>query len=277
MRHGDDLESNALESRWHRHVSLPDILAILSGGAVGLVLAVIGGGGSILATPALLYVVGVANPHVAIGTSAIAVSVNAFANFVNHARRGNVRWRCAMVFAGSGVLGAAIGAAIGKLTDAQILLPLFALLMIVVGIGMLRRQHSDTGQDVNLTRENAPKLIAYGVGVGAVSGFFGIGGGFLIVPGLIGATGMSMIQAIGSSLLSVGTFGATTATSYALDGLVDWRIAGLFIGGGFVGGLLGAGLATHLSKQRGALQRVFAVVVFAVAAYMLYRSLIAPH
>ncbi|ANP46422.1 sulfite exporter TauE/SafE family protein [Candidatus Viadribacter manganicus] len=258
-------------------MSLPDILAILSGGAVGLVLAIIGGGGSILATPALLYVVGVANPHVAIGTSAIAVSVNAFANFINHARRGNVRWRCAMVFAASGVFGAAIGAAIGKVTDAQILLPLFAVLMIVIGIAMLRRPPSDTGQDVRLTRENAPKLIAYGAGVGAISGFFGIGGGFLIVPGLIGATGMSMIQAIGSSLFSVGSFGATTAASYALDNLIDWRIAALFIGGGLIGGLAGASIASHLAKQRGALQRVFAGVVFLVAAYMLYRSFIAPH
>lgn len=255
-------------------MTLPDILAILSGGAVGLVLAVIGGGGSILATPALLYIVGVTNPHVAIGTSAIAVSINAFANFINHARRGNVRWRCAAVFAGAGVVGAAIGAAIGKVTDAKILLPLFALLMIVVGIAMLRRAQVDSEGDVNLTRENAPKLLAYGLGVGTISGFFGIGGGFLIVPGLIGATGMTMIQAIGSSLLSVGAFGATTAASYAVDGLIDWRIAGLFISGGLGGGLVGAALATHLSKQRGALQRVFAGIVFAVAAYMLYRSFI---
>lgn len=256
-------------------MSLPDILAILSGGAVGLVLAVIGGGGSILATPALLYVVGVANPHVAIGTSAIAVSINAFANFINHARRGNVKWRCAAVFAASGVAGALGGAAVGKMTDAKILLPLFALLMIVVGIAMLRRPHAESGVEVKLTRENAPKLVAYGLGVGALSGFFGIGGGFLIVPGLIGATGMSMIEAIGSSLLSVGSFGATTAASYAADNLIDWRIAALFIGGGLVGGLIGASLATHLSKQRGALQRIFAGVVFVVAAYMLWRSLIA--
>jgi uncharacterized membrane protein YfcA len=256
-------------------VNISDILAILSGGAVGLVLALIGGGGSILATPALLYVVGVANPHVAIGTSAVAVSVNAFANLINHARRGNVKWRCAMVFAVSGVIGAAIGAAVGKLTDAAILLPLFALLMIVVGVFMLRPRKEDAHADVVLTAQNTPKLVGFGLGAGALSGFFGIGGGFLIVPGLVAATGMSMIQAIGSSLLSVGAFGATTATSYAFDNLIDWRVALLFIGGGLIGGVIGAGFATHLAKQRGALQRVFAGVVFAVAAYMLYRSLIA--
>jgi uncharacterized membrane protein YfcA len=258
-------------------MTLPDLLAVLSGAAVGLVLAVIGGGGSILATPALLYVVGVANPHLAIGTSAIAVSVNAFANFINHARRGNVKWKCAAVFAAAGVAGAAVGAAVGKMTDARVLLPLFALLMIVVGIAMLRPRKNDGDGDVVLNAQNAPRLIFYGLGAGVLSGFFGIGGGFLIVPGLIGATGMSMIQAVGSSLLSVGSFGATTAASYALDGLVDWRIALLFIGGGLGGGVIGASFAPHLSKQRGALQRVFAGVVFAVAAYMLYRSFTAPH
>jgi hypothetical protein len=254
-------------------MSLPDILAVLSGAAVGLILALIGGGGSILATPALLYIVGVSNPHMAIGTSAVAVSVNAFANLINHAQRGNVKWRCAAVFAASGVAGAAIGAAIGKVTDADILLPLFALLMIVVGLAMMRPRQSEGDGDVRLTRENAPKLIGYGLGAGALSGFFGIGGGFLIVPGLIAASGMTMLQAIGSSLFSVGTFGATTAASYALDGLIDWRIAGLFIGGGLIGGAVGASFAQRLSKQRGALQRVFAVVVFAVAIYMLWRSL----
>ncbi len=254
-------------------MTLPDILAVLSGGAVGLVLALIGGGGSILATPALLYIVGVADAHMAIGTSALAVSVNAFANFANHLRRGNVLWKCAVLFGMAGVLGAAIGAAVGKATDAQVLLPLFAVLMIVVGVAMLipRKQEGD-GQ-VQLSASNAPKLVLYGLGVGALSGFFGIGGGFLIVPGLIGATGMTMLQAVGSSLFSVGAFGATTASSYALDGLVDWRIALLFIGGGVIGGLIGAGFATRLSKQRGALQRVFAGVVFAVAAYMLWRTL----
>ncbi len=253
-----------------------DILAVLCGAAVGLVLAVIGGGGSILATPALLYIVGVSNPHMAIGTSALAVSVNALANFFNHLRRGHVKWRCALVFAIAGVIGASVGAAIGKATDAQILLPLFALLMIVVGIAMLRPRKNEGDGNVQLTMQNLPKLVAYGLGVGALSGFFGIGGGFLIVPGLIAATGMSMIQAIGSSLFSVFSFGATTAASYAFSDLVDWRIAGLFIGGGIIGGALGASFATRLAKQRGALQRIFAGVVFAVAAYMLWRTLIVP-
>lgn len=253
-------------------MTLADLLAVLSGSVVGLVLALVGGGGSILATPALLYVVGIADAHAAIGTSALAVSVNAFANLINHARRDHVKWRCAAVFTASGIVGAALGAAAGKLTDPHILLPLFALLMIVIASFMLMPRENEGNEQVRLDANNTPPLIAYGVCVGALSGFFGIGGGFLIVPGLIAATGMTMIQAIGSSLLSVGAFGATTATSYAFDGLVDWRIALLFIGGGMIGGAIGASFATRLSKQRGALQRVFAVVVFATAGYMLWRS-----
>jgi len=254
-------------------MTFPDLLAVLSGAAVGFVLALIGGGGSILATPALLYVVGLANPHVAIGTSALAVSVNAFANLINHARRGHVRWRYSLIFAAAGVIGAAAGAAVGKVTDASVLLPLFALVMIAAGVSMLRRRQDTPPEEERFVRARVPRLLLYGQGAGVLSGFFGIGGGFLIVPSLVGATGVSMIQAIGSSLLSVGAFGATTAVSYALDGLVDWRVALLFIGGGIIGGAIGAGLATHLSRQRGALQRVFAAVVFAVAAYMLWRTL----
>lgn len=253
-------------------ISQPDILAILSGSLVGLSLALIGGGGSILATPALLYVVGIADAHAAIGTSAVAVSVNAFANLVNHARRGNVHWPAASIFAASGVAGAALGASVGKATDAHILLPLFAVLMIVVGVMMLRPRVSTTHATIEINQRTVTRLIGIGAGVGFVSGFFGIGGGFLIVPGLIAAAGLGMMQAIGSSLLSVGAQGATTAISYASDGLVDWRIAGLFIAGGLGGGLIGASLGARLAKERGALQRVFAGVVFATAAYMLWRS-----
>src|SRR5690606_14702597 len=107
--------------------------ALASGGLVGFALGLVGGGGSILATPLLLYVVGVSQPHIAIGTSALAVSVNAFANLVGHARSGNVRWRCALVFAGVGTSGALAGSSLGKMIDGERLLFLFGLLMFLVG------------------------------------------------------------------------------------------------------------------------------------------------
>jgi uncharacterized protein len=114
------------------------LTALFSGSLVGFTLGLIGGGGSILATPLLIYVVGVASPHVALGTSALAVAVNAYANLVSHARNGQVRRRCAAVFAGMGVIGAFGGSSLGKMVDGQKLLFLFGLLMMVVAAAMLR-------------------------------------------------------------------------------------------------------------------------------------------
>jgi uncharacterized membrane protein YfcA len=243
-----------------------------SGALVGFVLGLIGGGGSILAVPLLLYVVGVRDPHVAIGTSALAVAANAAIGLANHARGGTVKWRCALLFAAAGIAGAFAGSTGGKAVDGNWLLFLFALVMILVGALMLRRRGAPGDPEVRLGRENAPKLLGYGLGAGAFSGFFGIGGGFLIVPGLVAATGMPMINAIGSSLVGVTAFGLTTALNYAWSGLVDWLLAGAFIVGGVAGSVAGTRLARRLSDKRGALTTVFAAGLFAVAAYMLWKT-----
>ena len=247
------------------------VLGAFSGALVGFVLGLVGGGGSILAVPLMVYLVGVRSPHMAIGTSALAVAANAALGLTNHARHGNVKWRCALVFAASGIAGAAIGSTLGKAFDGQKLLFLFALVMIVVGILMLRRRNHLGDPEVRLGRENAGKLVAYGLGTGLFSGFFGIGGGFLIVPGLIAATGMPMLNAVGSSLVAVTTFGLTTAANYALSGLVDWALALVFVAGGFLGSFAGTRAAKHLSGA-GHLSTVFAALIFVVAAYMLWKS-----
>lgn len=249
------------------------VLAVVSGSIVGYSLGLLGGGGSILAVPLLVYVVGVTNPHVAIGTSAIAVAVSAAVNLAIHARAGNVKWRCSAVFAVAGIVGAFLGSSLGKMMDGQRLLALFAILMMIVGALMLRDRNRVGDAGVRLSGENMPKLIGLGLGAGALSGFFGIGGGFLIVPSLMLATGMHALNAIASSLVSVTAFGLTTAGNYAWSGLVDWKLAGLFIGGGLAGGFLGARTAKSLSNRTGGLTTAFAMMVFAVALYMLGRSL----
>ena len=243
-----------------------------SGVLVGFVLALVGGGGSILAVPLMVYLVGVPSPHVAIGTSAFAVAVSAATGLVNHARAGTVKWRCASTFAAAGVAGAFAGSSAGKAFDGDKLLFLFAIVMIVVGLLMLRGRGKRGNPDADCDRKNAPKVLSYGLGTGAFSGFFGIGGGFLIVPGLVASTGMPMINAIGSSLVAVTAFGLTTAFNYALSGLIDWLLAAAFIGGGILGGLGGAQLAKRLAGTQGQLTTVFAVLIFAVAAYMLWKS-----
>lgn len=249
-----------------------DLLAVLSGAVVGLTLGVVGGGGSILAVPLLLYVVGVSNPHVAIGTSALAVSVNAFANLIAHSRAGNVKWPCAVVFGVSGVAGAFAGSTLGKLVDGEKLLFLFGLVMVAVAIAMLRPRQAEGDPNVRITPQIAVRLVAIGLLTGLLAGFFGIGGGFLVVPGIMLGSGMAMLSAVGSSLFSVGAFGLTTATTYAIDGLVDWRIAAEFIAGGLLGGLGGLALAQRLATRKGMLTRLFGALVLAVAGYMLWRS-----
>ena len=248
------------------------MLGVGSGVVVGFSLGLVGGGGSILAVPLLIYLVGVPSAHMAIGTSALAVAVNAAANLGQHARNGTVKWRCASVFAAAGVIGAFGGSSLSKMVDGQKLLVLFAILMLVVGGLMLARRSVAGDEDVKLNRENLPKLLALGLATGALSGFFGIGGGFLIVPGLMLATGMPILNAVGSSLVAVAAFGATAAANYALSGLVDWWLAAIFIGGGVLGGIAGTRLAGTLGKTRGRLNAAFAGVIFAAALYMLVRS-----
>jgi uncharacterized membrane protein YfcA len=249
------------------------VLGLVSGSLVGFSLGLVGGGGSILAVPLLVYVVGVASPHIAIGTSAIAVAANAAANLATHARAGNVKWKCAAVFSVAGIIGAFAGSTLGKMMDGHRLLALFAVLMLVVG-GLMLKGRGNVGEPaVVLSRENFPKLVGSGLAAGALSGFFGIGGGFLIVPALVLATGMPMLYAIGSSLVAVTAFGITTAANYAWSGLVDWRLAALFVAGGVLGGLVGARTAKSLSGRKGALNTIFAAIIVVVALYMLVRSL----
>jgi uncharacterized membrane protein YfcA len=249
---------------------------LASGVAVGSILGLIGGGGSILAVPLLIYVVGVSSPHVAIGTSAVAVALTALINLALHARGGVVKWRCAGVFTTAGVLGAFGGASFAKMVDGQVLLALFGTLMIAVGIVMFFRRGSGGIEDVRLTRATAfrmtPRLAGIGLGVGLLSGFFGIGGGFLIVPGLMFATGMPLIAAIGTSLVAVAAFGATTAATYQLSGLIDWPLAGLFVAGGLAGGLAGTWLSAYLAARKAVLNIAFAAVVTGVGIYVAVRG-----
>ncbi|MEO8141146.1 MAG: sulfite exporter TauE/SafE family protein [Sphingomicrobium sp.] len=252
------------------------VSAILSGAAIGLILGLVGGGGSILAVPLLVHVVGIRSPHIAIGTAAIAVGLNAAMGLVGHARAGNVKWRCGLVFAAAGVAGALTGAALGKAYDGQKLLFLFGVLMVVVGLSMLRKRSTAPRPDVALDRDTAarlvPRLAPAGLGVGLLSGFFGIGGGFLIVPGLIWATAMPMTAAVGTSLLAVTAFGLSTAASYALSGLVDWPIVGLLIVGGVAGSMGGIRLGKQLAGTKRLLETAFGVMVIAVGLYVATKA-----
>ncbi len=248
-------------------------VAVLSGLLVGGLLSVFGGGGSVLATPLLIYAVGVRDPHVAIGTSAAAVAVSAVIGLTAQARAGRVKWPCAVVFAAAGLVGSVTGAQVAKQMDGGVLLAWFALAMALVGAAMLLPQRRPGDPGVHLTPAFVLKLAPLGLGTGLAAGFFGIGGGFLIVPGLMAATGMTLSNAAASSLLSVALFGAATSASYAASGLVDWGLFAALVAGGAMGVLAGGPLARRLEGHADLARRVFAVMVMAAAAYVAFRAL----
>ena len=247
--------------------------AVAGGALIALLLGLFGGGGSVLATPLLLYVVGVRDPHVAIGTSAAAVAVNALANLAGQARAGAVKWPCAVTFAVSGLAGSLAGAQLAQRVDGQALLAWFALAMALVGAAMLRPAASSGDPGVRLDAAMTLKLAPIGLIVGLAAGFFGIGGGFLIVPGLMAATGMTLANAAASSLVSVLLFGTATAASYAAAGLIHWPVFGALVGGGMLGAAAAVPLAKRLAGRAALARRAFAVMVILTAAYVGWKAL----
>ena len=154
------------------------VLVVISGLLVGFILGLIGGGGSILAVPLLLYFVGYDHPHIVIGTTAVAVALIAYANLFTHWRAGTVRWKPAILFALPGVIGAAVGAQVGKVFPSAPLLFLFALLMIVIALLIWRSGGSSSVRPPPTGKSMLVWIFPVGFGVGLLSGFFGIGGGF---------------------------------------------------------------------------------------------------
>lgn len=254
----------------------PYLIAGLSGALIALLLTLFGGGGSVLATPLLIYAVGVDDPHVAIGTSAAAVAVNAAFGLASQARAGRVKWPCALAFGGAGLAGSLVGAHLAKQMDGQALLLWFAVAMALVGLSMMRTPQSLGDPGVRLDRRLTTRLAPVGAITGLAAGFFGIGGGFLIVPGLMAATGMTLSHAAASSLVSVVLFGAATSASYAASGLVDWPIFAALIAGGAVGARLGVSLSPRLAGSTALARRLFAGMIVATAVYVAWRSLGAP-
>ena len=277
-------------------------LTVVSGFLVGFSLGLIGGGGSILAIPLLLYFVGLAYDtqysanyidHLVIGTTALAVGLNAYINAFIHWRKGNVRVKEGWAFALVGALGSYVGARVGLIVHGALLLFLFGILMIVIAVYVwkggsrsrtttatpLQTKGEATTKPVMTTQVEPhkcgkiswPKLIPTSFAVGFASGFFGIGGGFLIVPGLLFSTGICMLKAVGTSLISVGTFGVMASLTYLVGGgYVDPLISILYLVGGIAGGWVGAKIASSL--PRGMLRKIFAVIIIAVAIYIMLKN-----
>ena len=248
-------------------------LSIISGVVVGFSLGLIGGGGSVLAVPLLLYVVGVKDTHLAIGTSALAVGIIAGISILNHKKLGNIQIKKGLLFAIPGIGGTLLGAQLGLWTPSENLLILFAGFMVLVGFLILRknvskREVDNRSSNLILIKKN---VSLSGFSVGILAGFFGIGGGFLTVPTIMYSGGLNIIQAIGTSLVSVSSFGLTTAARYFVAEQVDLLVALLLILGGVVGGYFGVKTSEKIPKEK--LSKVFAVLLFAVATYIVITTI----
>ena len=263
------------------------ILAIVSGVAVGFSLGLIGGGGSILAVPLFIYFVGINHPHLAIGTTALAVGITAYINFVQHLKKKNANIKLGGVFALVGIIGVLIGSTLGLIIKGGELLFFFSILMIVIGVYMYISKcravpDEDCKERAKMTKYD--KVSAYSLIVGFASGFFGIGGGFLIVPGLLASSKIKISMAIGTSLLAVGTFGVVTAIRYAMvapglqyisSGIIGdvlIFVAIVYVIGGIFGGFLGTRLSVNLGGRKGDLRKVFSIIIILVGIYVAYES-----
>lgn len=245
--------------------------ALLGGMLIGLLLTLFGGGGSVLATPWLVFVVGVVDTHIAIATSAAAVATNALISLAGQARAGRIKWPCASIFAVSGVAGALAGVWSARQVDSALLLKAFALAMIAIAISMLIKRKNGGNPDVHFAAPMLWRLIPIGFGAGLASGFFGIGGGFLIAPGLMAAVGMTLTNATASSLVSVSLFGSATATSYAISGYVQWPLYGALVAGGVVGTGAGLLILRNIGNRAAMLRFPFALMIIGVAIAILMR------
>lgn len=246
-------------------------IALALGAVIGVLLGLLGGGGSILAVPALVYILGLGVGQ-AIPTSLIVIGVASAFGAVPKVLAHQVQWRLAAIFAAAGIPATFLGTAIGRQLPQPVLLTGFALVMAVAGIRMLQDK-GDTGTacrvgDAGINwRRCAPRSIPAGLVVGLLTGLFGVGGGFLIIPALVLMLGVEMPIAVGTSLLIIVANSAAGVISHLGGAAIDWPITGAFVGTAIVGSLIAGYYGTKLDTGR--LQRWFAYLVFVVAAYVL--------
>jgi uncharacterized protein len=238
-------------------------LELLLGFAIGLSLGLLGGGGSILTVPALVYLVG-QTPQAAVTTSLAIVGANSLMGASFHNKQGTLDWRVALPFGGVGMLTAYLASGFSALLRPEILLIMFATLMLVVGV-LLLKQNFNTTSDI--TEKPFWVVIASGAGVGLLTGILGVGGGFLIVPALVMLVGLPMQMAVGTSLVIIAMNSFAGLIGH-LDGeTLQPLVILVFVIAGLAGTLTGSRLAKHLPAQK--LQKLFAVFVILLAVTLL--------
>ncbi|MCA0336681.1 MAG: sulfite exporter TauE/SafE family protein [Actinobacteria bacterium] len=276
------------------------LVSVIAGLVIGVILGTLGGGGAILALPVLVFALGV-SPHDAATASLIIVGITSAIALVEHARAGRVRWRDGLVFGIVGIVGTSFGTYLGRNVHGQALLLSFAALLIVVAIVMWRRSGASratapgaavapgaaekgvaagTARAADASPEAAPATasrasttMAAATVVGLLTGFFGVGGGFAVVPTLVIALGFAMREAVATSLLilTLNTGSALVARAVGEGIHVDWGIIAPFTVATVVGSFVGARLGPRLPER--SLQRAFALLLVLVAVYTAWKSL----
>ncbi len=243
------------------------VLSVGLGFGIGALLGMLGGGGSILTVPALVYLIG-QTPQAAVTTSLAIVGANSALGVLFHRTQGTLNWQVALLFGGAGMIVSYLSAGLSKLFPPTMLLVAFAGLMLAVGALMLIRRQADCedGKPVNLAR-----LLASGAGVGLLTGILGVGGGFLIVPALVMLVGLPIQQAIGTSLVVIAMNSVAGFLGHLNGVTLDLGLIAVFVAAGVAGTFAGARLARQLQADR--LRRTFAVFVLILAIFLLIDNL----
>ena len=246
-------------------------LALILAAAIGLALGLMGGGGAIITVPVLVYVAHVPASQ-AVGMSLAVVGVTSLVGALLKARQGFIHVRAALWFSGAGIVGALGGAQLTPLVPPRVLLLLFALLMVAVAVGMLLRKEE--------TLEPLPECRPWrcglaGLVVGVLTGFLGVGGGFLLVPAMVIFARLPLKVAVGTSLavIAVNSFAGLAGHWRHLD--FNWALTGGFTAAALVGMSAGLLLATRVAVRP--LSRAFAWFVLAVAGFVLFKNGVAPN
>ena len=253
------------------------ILSLVFGGLIGFSLGLLGGGGSILTVPILVYLIG-QDVHAATGTSLAIVGASALLGALAHSRRGNVRMKSGLIFGLMSMIGAIPGVWLNRLVAGKVILILFGFLMIAVAISMLHKKiaHPEAKAARMPCEAYTPKdwfrLLLMGLVVGFLTGFFGVGGGFLIVPALVLVGNFPTHQAVGTSLLVIAMASVSGFLGHLSFGAVDLGIVGLFVLGGLPGVLSGTALAGKMPERK--LAKSFGWFIILVALYLIYENLL---
>ena len=243
-------------------------IELVLGFGIGLSLGLLGGGGSILTVPALVYLVG-QTPQVAVTTSLAIVGANSVMGAMFHNSKGKLDWKVALVFGSAGMLVAYLSAGISKHIAPEVLLVAFAVLMLVIGMLLMLRRTG--GEETSYTAKPLWLVLVSGAGVGLLTGILGVGGGFLVVPALVMLLGLPVQVAVGTSLVIIAMNSLAGFLGHVGSGSFDWMVTLVFVAAGLVGTFSGMRLSSRLSSSK--LQKMFAIFVIALAFFLLFDNL----